>query len=95
MEFKYKKNNPDVLVRKQEALKILEKYPDRIPIICEKDPNCNLNEINKTKYLVPNDLTLSQFIFIVRNRLHLDKNSSLFLLVNGKHAISGSNFTIN
>jgi GABA(A) receptor-associated protein len=89
MEFKFRKQNPDVAVRKQEALKILEKYPNRIPIICEKDPKCKLNEIDKTKYLVPNDLTLSQFTFIVRKRLQIDKNSALFLLVNGKHAISG------
>jgi GABA(A) receptor-associated protein len=91
MEFKFKKQNPDVAFRKQEAEKILEKYPDRIPIICEKDPRCQLKDIDKTKYLVPNDLTLSQFTFIVRKRLQLDKNSAMFLLINGKHAISGGN----
>lgn len=89
MEFKFRKINPDISIRKQEAIKILENYPNRIPIICEKDPKCKLNEIDKTKYLVPNDLTLSQFTFIVRKRLQLDKNSALFLLINGKHAISG------
>jgi GABA(A) receptor-associated protein len=91
MEFKFRKQNPDFANRKQEALKILEKYPNRIPIICEKDPKCKLAEIDKTKYLVPNDLTLSQFTFIVRKRLQIDKNSALFLLINGKHAISGGN----
>ena len=91
MEFNFKKQNPDVLVRKQEAQKILEKYPDRIPIICEKDPKSKMKDIDKTKYLVPSDLTLSQFTYIVRKRLQLDKNSALFILVNGKHAITGGN----
>jgi GABA(A) receptor-associated protein len=89
MEFKFKKQNPDIQVRKAEAIKILEKYPNRVPIICEKDPKSNMKDIDKTKYLVPIDLTVSQFSFIVRKRLMLEKSSALFLLVNGKHAVSG------
>lgn len=89
MEFKFRKQNPDMLARKAEAVKILQKYPDRVAIICEKDPNCKMDDIDKSKYLVPKELTFSQFTFIVRKRLKLDKSSALFLLVNGKHAVSG------
>lgn len=89
MNFKFKKQNPDASKRKLESNKIKEKYLDRVPIICEKDPKSRLADIDKTKYLVPNDLTVSQFAFIVRKRIALDKNSALFLLVNGKNSITG------
>ena len=89
MEFEFKKANPSTEKRKQEAMKIREKYPDRVPVICEKDPKSKMKNIDKTKFLVPNDLTVSQFSYIVRKRLELDKSSALFLLVSGKHSITG------
>lgn len=89
MNFKFKEQNPDVSRRRAESSKIREKYPDRVPIICEKDPSSKIADIDKNKYLVPNDLTVSQFSFIIRKRLALNKSSALFLLVNGKHSIQG------
>ena len=89
MEFEFKKLNPITDKRKQESQKIREKYPDRVPVICEKDPKSKMKSIDKTKYLVPNDLTVSQFSYIIRKRLELDKSSALFLLVSGKHSITG------
>jgi GABA(A) receptor-associated protein len=89
MEFEFKKTNPSTEKRKQESQKIREKYPDRVPVICEKDPKSKMKSIDKTKYLVPNDLTVSQFSYIIRKRLELDKSSALFLLVSGKHSITG------
>jgi GABA(A) receptor-associated protein len=89
MNFKFKQQNPDPTKRKAESQKIKEKYEDRVPIICEKDPKSKLSEIDKNKYLVPSDLTVSQFSFIIRKRLALDKSSALFLLVNGKISITG------
>ena len=89
MIFKFKTQNPDPSKRKAESTKIKEKYPDRIPIVCEKDPKSNLNDIDKNKYLVPIDLSVSQFSFIIRKRLALDKSQTLFLLINGKHSITG------
>lgn len=35
--------------RKAEADKIREKYPDRIPVICEKSATSKLPNIDKTK----------------------------------------------
>lgn len=89
MNFNFKVQNPDVNKRKAESSKIREKYPDRIPIICEKDPKSKMKDVDKTKYLVPNDLTVSQFSFIIRKRLEMSKDSALFLLVSGKHSITG------
>jgi GABA(A) receptor-associated protein len=89
MKFKFKEVNPDVSKRRGESSKIREKYPDRIPVICEKAPNSKLKEVDKTKYLVPYDLTAANFSFIIRKRLELSKEAALFLLVSGKHSITG------
>jgi GABA(A) receptor-associated protein len=68
--------------RKSESNKIFEKYPDRIPIVLEKCTNSNLPEIDKTKYLVPMDLTATQFIYVVRKRLQITQQQSLYLYIN-------------
>ena len=89
MEFKYKSENPDVNKRKTECDQILNRFPEKIPIICERDPKSNIKEIDKTKYLVPQDLTASQFNFMIRKRIEIPKEQAFFLLVNGKKQMTG------
>lgn len=89
MQFKYKLQNPSHINRKDESEKIRMKYPDRLPLIIEKDPSCKLRELDKPKFLVPNDLTMQHLIFIIRKRLELPKDSSIFMLVNGKVSVTG------
>ena len=49
--------------RKEEAERILAKYPQRIPVICEKDPRSrDIPNIDRQKYLVPDDLSVANFI---------------------------------
>ena len=67
MEFRFKQENRDVEQRRQNCEKIRKQFPDKIPIICEKDPKSKIRDIDKTKYLVPNDLTVSQFSFMINN----------------------------
>ena len=69
--------------RKNEALNILKKFPDRIPVICEKISGHNAPDINKHKYLVPLNLTIGQFIYVIRKRMILPKESALYLYING------------
>ena len=68
--------------RIQECSRILNKHPERIPIIVCKDENCNLPDIDKQKYLVPKDMNLGQFIYVIRKRIKLQSNEALFVLVN-------------
>ena len=75
--------------RKLESSRILKKYPDRIPIIVLKNDSCNLPTIDKHKYLVPKDMSFSQFIFVIRKRIQLDPSQSLFTVINGK-LVNGS-----
>ena len=86
MEFEFKKENKDVIIRKQMSEKLMKLYPDKIPIICEKDPRSKLKDIEKTKYLMPKDLTVSQFHLIIRNKIELNSEEALYLLAIAKHS---------
>eukprot|EP00695_Tsukubamonas_globosa_P002312 TRINITY_DN342_c0_g1_i2.p2 TRINITY_DN342_c0_g1~~TRINITY_DN342_c0_g1_i2.p2 ORF type:complete len:125 (-),score=10.42 TRINITY_DN342_c0_g1_i2:86-460(-) len=69
--------------RKSEATRIREKYPDRIPVICEKSEKSDIPDIDKKKYLVPADLTVCQFVYVIRKRIKLPSEKAIFLFVNG------------
>ena len=89
MEFRFKKDNPNTEARKTECEKIRNQFSDKIPIICEKDPKSNIRDIDKTKYLVPDDLTVSQFNMMIRKRIEIQQEAAFYLLVNGKNSITG------
>ena len=78
----YKKTNPEEK-RISECSRILNKHPDRVPIIVCKDKSCDLPDIDKQKYLVPKDMSLGQFIYVIRKRIKLNPEMALFVLVNG------------
>ena len=71
--------------RYNESRKILEKYPGRVPLICERSLSASRDciYIDKNKYLVPRDLTIGQFIYVIRKRMILPKESALYLYING------------
>ena len=68
--------------RQTESERILEKYEKRVPIIVSKALNSKLNDIDKKKFIVPNDLTVGQFIYVIRKRINLKPCEALFLFVN-------------
>lgn len=57
--------------RRTESERVRAKYPDRIPVICEKIEKSKVEDIDKKKYLVPSDLTCGQFVYVIRKRLKL------------------------
>eukprot|EP01063_Lacrimia_lanifica_P006362 TRINITY_DN1384_c2_g3_i1.p1 TRINITY_DN1384_c2_g3~~TRINITY_DN1384_c2_g3_i1.p1 ORF type:complete len:123 (+),score=67.07 TRINITY_DN1384_c2_g3_i1:67-435(+) len=81
-EFKYKEDRT-LEARKAESEKILKKYPERIPVICEKHPQSDVPDIDKSKFLVPMDLNVGQFIYVVRKRIKLAPEKALFLFIDG------------
>merc|ERR1712098_508512 len=69
--------------RTKESDRIRKKYPERIPVICEKDEKSpDLPQVDKNKYLVPKDLTIAQFIYVIRKRIKLPPEKAIFLYVN-------------
>ena len=69
--------------RKSESFRILEEYPNRIPIICERVNN-DIAELDRKKYLVPNDLTMCNFMYVIRKRLIVAPEVAIYLFVNTK-----------
>ena len=71
------------LKRKEEAERILQKYPNRIPVIVQIcDNKSNIPDIDKKKYLVPNDLTMGQFLYVIRKRIKLQPEQAIFIFIN-------------
>jgi GABA(A) receptor-associated protein len=70
--------------RKIDCTQILLKYPDRIPVICEKHPySRGAPDIDKHKYLVGFDLTVGQFMSVIRKRMYLKPELALYIFING------------
>ncbi|CAK9114697.1 unnamed protein product [Durusdinium trenchii] len=62
--------------RAAEAQRILSKYPDRVPVICEKAPRSNLPEIEKKKFLVPGSMLCGEFKYIVHKHIQQAANGT-------------------
>ncbi|MED6240382.1 Gamma-aminobutyric acid receptor-associated protein-like 2 [Ataeniobius toweri] len=67
--------------RSLESAKIRSKYPDRVPVIVEKVSGSQIVDIDKRKYLVPSDITVAQFMWIIRKRIQLPSEKAIFLFV--------------
>lgn len=67
--------------RKAEAEKMAERFQSRIPIICERAEKSNLPEIDKKKFLVPYDLTVGQFVYVIRKRINIPPEKAIFMFV--------------
>jgi len=69
--------------RIEESKRILRKHPDRIPVVVCKCKDDSLPDIDKQKYLVPSDMSIGQFMYVIRKRISLKSDQALFILVNG------------
>lgn len=80
MRFKFKEENP-FEQRKAEAANIRIKYPERVPVIIEKELGAQVGDLDKKKFLIPSDISISQLIWIIRKRIELPPEKALFLYV--------------
>ena len=71
--------------RKEEAQRVREKYPDRIPCIVEihHSSHRTLPELDRKKYLVPSDVSLAVFMQVLRKRMRLKPEKALFAFFGG------------
>ena len=83
-EFAFQKDRP-FDQRSAESARIMDKYKDRLPVVVEKYQsrfNIDMPDLDKAKYLVPYDINVGQFIYIIRKRIHLEPHKAIFLFVN-------------
>ena len=70
--------------RKKESNRVLTNYPNKIPIICEKTKQSEkIPDIDKHKYLIPIDLTIGQFMFVIRKRMKLTPEMAIYIFIKG------------
>jgi GABA(A) receptor-associated protein len=73
------RQNFTFLERISEAKKVLDKYPQKLPLIIENG-NSKYN-IDKNKFLVPRDMKFAELMNIIRKKINMQPHEALFLLV--------------
>lgn len=77
------KKEKSLEVRKAECSRVRSKYPDMIPVICERHTGAKtLPQSTRRKYLVPPDITMGQFRYVIRKRIQMKPDEALFVFVN-------------
>ena len=80
--------------RTAESTKICLKYTDKIPAIVTKSKHKdakNLPDIDKNKFLIPSDITLAQFMYVIRKRITLNHGESIFFFGDDKSLLVSMN----
>eukprot|EP00928_Gymnodinium_smaydae_P023156 TRINITY_DN19220_c0_g1_i1.p1 TRINITY_DN19220_c0_g1~~TRINITY_DN19220_c0_g1_i1.p1 ORF type:complete len:305 (+),score=48.25 TRINITY_DN19220_c0_g1_i1:147-1061(+) len=73
----------------EEARRMRERYPDRVPVICERAPYADLPEISRKKFIVPGTMLCGEFKYIVHKNIvqatkdGLAADQTVYLFVNG------------
>nr|CAH8864138.1 unnamed protein product [Trichobilharzia regenti] len=80
MKFKFKETHT-FEQRQQDSTKIKNKYVGRVPVVVERHLNSQIADIDKHKFLVPDDVTVAQFMWIIRKRIDISPEKALFLFV--------------
>ena len=74
-----------------EIDRLKEKYPGRIPIFVTKGQGArDIPDIPKHRFLAPANLSLSQFIWVIRRQIQLPPEKALFVFINNTLPMSSS-----
>lgn len=66
--------------RTQFAKSIMEKHPGKIPLIIESNRNKDLPPIHK--FIIPNELTVGQVVYMLRKRIKLNEKEAIYVFFN-------------
>ncbi|AYV82049.1 MAG: autophagy protein Atg8 ubiquitin-like protein [Homavirus sp.] len=76
--------------RLKESQRLKERYQNKVPIIVEKADHSILPEIKRSKYLIENDVTIAQLIYLLRSNIQLSSSEAIFLYVDNSHIPSNA-----
>jgi GABA(A) receptor-associated protein len=80
MKWQYR-NEHTFRERQAEAEKLRNKFPDRVPVIVERSPTASIGQLDENKFLLPWDLTVGQFYYIIRQRLNMRPEDALYFYI--------------
>lgn len=92
MKWDFKTNNT-YEKRRNEGEQLKRQYPDRCAVVVERAPNSRLPELTNKKFLVPMDLSVGQFQCLVRKRITVRPEETIFFFVN--NTIPSNSMTMN
>ena len=67
--------------RKIHTSTAMKKYNGRIPVYVYKHNKSHLGDVPKHKFLVPTDITVGQFIYIIRKQMSLTSEQGIFIFI--------------
>ena len=70
---------------------IKKRYPNRYGIIVSKRDGSQAPDITKHKYLVPDDLSISQLIYVFRKRIQVKETQGIFFFIDNVLLSSSNN----
>lgn len=71
--------------RKKVSNRIVNEHPNRIPVIVECSEALQRDHtLPKNKFAVPYDLTLAQFMYVVRKNMALKPEFALYAFINNR-----------
>ena len=91
--FKYLYTKEQRLTWSEEAR---TKYPNKFPIIVEKDHKCQtIDDLQNPKFLMPKAFEISEVQTIIRRKLKLKKEQGLFLMCQEGKELLKANSKLN
>jgi hypothetical protein len=81
------KTNKSEFTRKKVEL-LLKKYPDRLPVIISSS-SIKIKNTHK-RFVVPYDMTISQFMILLRQKIALGETEAIFIFIKGPNNESDS-----
>jgi GABA(A) receptor-associated protein len=77
--------------RKAEFNRVKSRYADRIPLIVENSSkNINIPNIDKNKFLIPYDMTISQLLIVLRKRIKINPAEAIYIFINNRIPMGNS-----
>ena len=75
--------------RQKEVKSLALRHPSRVPVIIHPYDK-NQPKIEKTKYLVPKDISMSQFQYIIKKYISINSSEAIFLYTKNNSLVNSS-----
>jgi len=75
--------------RQKEVKSLALRHPSRVPVLIYPSDK-NQPKIEKSKYLVPKEISMSQFQYIIKKYISINSNEAIFLYTKNNSLVNSS-----